>query len=419
MSESIWTPIVRQNRRVETLFSAFNGVFMALAIQASPMIAVAAVSASPLEVTVLVSAFPVGVFLGPVWAALGSGWGMRRLVTAMAVIGSLPLFALSWFDSSWQFTLLVAFAQVMNSAMRMGQSSLYAVLYPRSIRGRVIGNLTFWTYLTMVPTILIAGWLIGENPATFHWLYPFAGACGLVGAWFYSGIRLPSENVIRPARPSLRATFDGIWKALGKDRAYRVFQIAYFLSGASFFMSTHVILLLASRELAFRPIELAVSLTLIPQLVLAISSPLWGQIYDRIGILNCRVLISILATVYLLMYFGAVIFEIPALIYLGSALFGFGNAGGQLTWALGSSHFAPSPDDVPTYNGIHFILNGIRGLFVPWLGSLLLFSIGPWALFVAAMTSFASIAASVWSLALDRGWLAHGTKWKKISRTAQ
>lgn len=402
MSESIWTPVVRHNVRVETLFSAFNGVFMALAIQASPMIAVSAVKASPIEVTMLVSAFPVGVFLGPVWAALGRGWGMRRLVTAMAIVGSLPLFALSWFETSWAFTLLVAFAQVMNSAMRMGQSSLYAVLYPRPVRGRVIGRFTFWTYLTMVPTIFIAGWCVGRNPSSFHILYPLAGACGLVGAWFYSGITLPSTSTIRSPGLSMRAAVQGVWKALGKDRAYRVFQIAYFLSGASFFMSTHVILLLATSELQFRPLELAISLTLIPQLVLAVSSPLWGHIYDRIGILNCRVLISVIATVYLLMYLAGVVFHVPMLIYLGSALFGFGNAGGQLTWALGSSHFAPTPEDVPTYNGVHFVLNGIRGLVVPWIGSMLLFSIGPWSLLAAALTSLASVLASVRSLQIEK-----------------
>ncbi len=401
MSESIWTPIVRHNVRVETLFSAFNGVFMALAIQASPMIAVSAVSASPIEVTLLVSAFPVGVFLGPIWATLGRGWGMRRLVTGMAIVGSLPLFALAWFESSWAFTAFVAFAQVMNSAMRMGQSSLYAVLYPRPVRGRVIGQFTFWTYLTMVPTIFVAGWWVGRTPTSFHVLYPLAGACGLVGAWFYSAIVPPPTMTVRSSVLSLRAALLGVWKALGKDRAYRVFQVAYFLSGASFFMSTHVILLLATNELRFRPLELAISLTLIPQLILAISSPLWGRIYDRIGILNCRVLISVIATVYLLLYFVAVIGHCPVLIYLGSALFGFGNAGGQLTWALGSSHFAPTPEDVPTYNGVHFVLNGVRGLLVPWVGSMLLYTIGPWSLLAAALTSFASILVSLRSLQIQ------------------
>ncbi|MCX7699925.1 MAG: hypothetical protein N2039_03525, partial [Gemmataceae bacterium] len=99
---------------------------------------------------------------------------------------------------------------------------------------------------------------------------------------------------------------------------------------------------------------------------------------------------------------AGVVFHVPMLIYLGSALFGFGNAGGQLTWALGSSHFAPTPEDVPTYNGVHFVLNGIRGLVVPWIGSMLLFSIGPWSLLAAALTSLASVLASVRSLQIEK-----------------
>ena len=63
-------PITRHNVRSESFFSAFNGVYMALAIFAAPIVAVTGVGASPLELTILVSAFPVGAFLGPLWALL-------------------------------------------------------------------------------------------------------------------------------------------------------------------------------------------------------------------------------------------------------------------------------------------------------------------------------------------------------------
>jgi hypothetical protein len=38
--------------------------------------------------------------------------------------------------------------------------------------------------------------------------------------------------------------------------------------------------------------------------------------------------------------------------------------------ALASVQFAPSAEDVPTYNGIHFWLNGVRGLMMPWIGTM-------------------------------------------------
>ena len=78
-------PITRHNLRAESLFSAFNGVFIGLAIFAAPVVAVTGVNADPLLLTILVSAFPVGAFLGPLWAGLGRRWGMQKLVTQMAI----------------------------------------------------------------------------------------------------------------------------------------------------------------------------------------------------------------------------------------------------------------------------------------------------------------------------------------------
>src|SRR5687767_8043250 len=120
--------LTRHNIRAETFFSAFNGIYMGLAILAAPVVAVTGVQANPLELTFLVAAFPVGVFFGPLWAGAGRRLGMQRLVTHMAFLANLPLFLVFWVQESWQFTLLVCVSQILNSGMRMGQSSLYHLL---------------------------------------------------------------------------------------------------------------------------------------------------------------------------------------------------------------------------------------------------------------------------------------------------
>src|SRR5262245_46730152 len=156
-------PVTRHNVLAETFFSAFNGIYMGLAIFAAPIVAVTGVQANPLELTILVAAFPVGAFLGPLWAALGRHWGMKKLVTQMAIWANIPLFFLFWVDSAAIFTALITVSQLLNSAMRMGQSSLYRVMYVKSLRGRVLGRLTFWTFLTMVPSVLVTGWLLHQT----------------------------------------------------------------------------------------------------------------------------------------------------------------------------------------------------------------------------------------------------------------
>jgi MFS family permease len=395
--------LFEHNVRAETLFSAFNGVFLGLAIFAAPVVAVAGLQASPLELTILVSAFPVGAFLGPLWAFLGRRWGMKRLVTQMAIWANLPLFVLFWVTDSAVFTALITLSQLLNSAMRMGQSSLYRLVYPRRRRGRVLGRLTFWTYLTMVPTILVTGWLLDKSREMYQVLYPLGGLCGLIGCFFYQMLVVPPAGHAPLPPGGFRSSVRGVERILAKDRAYLLFQVAYFLSGSSFFLSTHVVLLLTRDRFRFGAFELALWLSVIPQLLLALGSPTWGRILDRVGIVRCRLLISILMTAYLASYFAGIVLGLPLLIYLGGILQGMSNGGGQLTWALASSHFAPRVEDVPLYNGIHFVLNGVRGLMLPWVGSVLFVLTGPFSVLAATLVSLASVPVILRSLPLGDG----------------
>jgi MFS family permease len=396
-------PITRHNLTAESFFSAFNGVFLGLAIFAAPVVAVTGVNANPLLLTILVSAFPVGAFLGPLWAGLGRRWGMQKLVTQMAIWANLPLFLLYWVENAALFTALVSISQLLNSAMRMGQSSLYSVMYPKHLRGRVLGRLTFWTYVTMVPTMLATGWLLDKSHEMYRILYPLGGLCGLIGCYYYSLLHVPGANELPTTRRSLRSSVRGIERIIANDRAYLLFQMAFFLSGSSFFMSTHVVLLLVRDRFGFGAFELSLWLSVVPQMMLALGSPAWGRILDRIGIVRTRLLISVLMTGYLASYFGGIVTGLSLFVCLGSILQGASNAGGQLTWALASSHFAPQTEDVPLYNGIHFVLNGIRGLVLPWVGSVLYVLTGPVAVLMATFTSLASIPIVARSLRYGDG----------------
>jgi MFS family permease len=399
-------PITRHNVRTESLFSAFNGIYLGLAIFVAPVVAVTAFEATPLELTILVSAFPVGAFLGPLWAYLGRHWGMKQLVTQMALWANIPLFLIFWLDRSDAalFTALITVSQLLNSAMRMGQSNLYGILYAKNIRGRVLGRLTFWQYVTMVPSILITGWLLDKSADMCRVLYPLAGLCGLIGTWYYGMLQVDKANLPMAVRPSLRASVRGVQRIILHDRAYLLFQFAFFLSGSAFFMSTHIVLLLTREQFGFGAFELSLWLSVVPQMLLAAGSPTWGHIVDRFGIVRCRLLISLLMTGYLASYLCALAFSLAPLIYLGSVLQGLSNGGGQLTWSLASSHFAPRLEDMPLYNGIHFVLNGIRGLVMPWVGSILFVVLsGPMAILSAMLLSLGSIPIVLRTLQHDRG----------------
>lgn len=386
---------IRRNLLLEKWFSAFTGVIMGLTVFASLVVAVKGIEAPLWQVTILIIAFPLGAFLGPLWAVLGRRWGMQTLVVRLGILASVPLLGIFWVHNSLLFVLIVSFNQVLLCAMRLGQVSLYRMVYPNRMRGRALGTLLFWTYATMVPTILLTGWLVDRNPESYRLIYPVGAVCGLVGCWFYSRIRPSKPHPVSQERTSLRAGLRRARMVLGGDRPYLHFQIALFLSGSAFFLSHHVVLKMTELRFGFSATALALWLSVVPQILLALGSPTWGRILDRFGIERCRMLMSVAMTAYLASYFAGLVSGLPLLIIAGSILQGISMGGGQITWALASTQFAPRPEDLPLYNGIHFVLNGIRGLLCPWVGLVLYWSLGSGTVLVATLVSLASIPVLV------------------------
>jgi MFS family permease len=216
-------------------------------------------------------------------------------------------------------------------------------------------------------------------------------------------LRLTNTQEPKPQPQTLREGLQDLRQVVLYDRAFMFFQLAFFLSGSAFFMSTHITLKLAHERLGFDAAELSLWLSVLPQVLLALCSPLWGLVLDRIGIVRARLLISVVMTGYLACYFGGIDLGLPALLVIGSVLRGVSEGGGQVTWALASVHFAPESEDVPLYNGIHFVLNGIRGLVMPWVGSLLFLFCGPWTILIATVVSAGAILVIGRSLRYGNG----------------
>jgi MFS family permease len=285
----------------------------------------------------------------------------------------------------------------MHSGMRMGMSSTYRATYPRDVLGRAIGQLTFCQFVTMIPTVLLAGWISDQYPGSYKLLFPLAALSGLAACLFYKRLRIASAAPVA-ATKSLRGGLADARDVLVRDRGFLLLEVGFFLCGGAFFMSNHVTLMLSHDQLGFTAGDLAVWLSVLPQMALAATSLVWGRVLDRIGMNRARVGIAFLMACYLGCYFLGILWHQPWLICVGSLLRGASEGGGQVTWALASVQFAPRAQDVPLYNGIHFVLNGIRGLVMPGIGSLLALAMGHWTVFLAALV--AGLSVYVGSLAL-------------------
>ena len=46
----------------------------------------------------------------------------------------------------------------------------------------------------MVPSILLAGWLLDMSREMYKILYPMAGLCGMIACYFYHTLHVPATN---------------------------------------------------------------------------------------------------------------------------------------------------------------------------------------------------------------------------------
>lgn len=406
------------NVRTECLYSVLSGVFMGMAIYVSLVVAQTCLQATQVHLTVLMCAFPCGAFLGSQWAKLGQRWGMKELVLRMGVLANLLLFLIPFADRipglspATSFTAIIAVSQLLFSAVRMGQSSLYRCTYPSVSRGRVTGWFITLSFMSMVPTAYLAGCLIdpecrpethpwlaplfillgehGCQPVNYRWLYPLAGCCGLLGCWFYRRLILLEQPHAGPSL-SLRQSWARVVQVMRQDRKFFWFQAGFFLNGSAFFLSAHVMVKLCNEEMHFSASQMALALVALPQILLAGSSWMWGRVMDYLGIVQLRFIVAVVMTAYLGCYVCGLWWHLPWLIYLGGVLRGVAEGGGQVTWALASVHFAPETEDVPIYNSIHFTLNGTRGLLMPVLGSQLFLLIGSGTILISMAMSACGI----------------------------
>jgi MFS family permease len=135
----------------------------------------------------------------------------------------------------------------------------------------------------------------------------------------------------------------------------------------------------------------------ITSLGVAVLSPLMGRLMDRYH----PVRLNVLSFAALALYPGMLLFGVAAgtlspvfVAYTAFALYAVAMSGINVTWNVGSASFAP-PGQGGYYQGVHVAMVGVRGVFGPLIGYVVLRLFGYREVFlVTAMILLVSAASS-------------------------
>ncbi len=380
---------VRANYRHELLSSLTYPLASAMAEGSfAAVVAKKYFQASPLLIAVIVAAPMFGNILALLWADLSERREKVPLVNALqvGVIGCTAAVGATYFlDKSvggWAFAFLMVAARLLASGIVTVRNVVWRANFPRHLRGQLVSKITFISSAMLAITTFFGSWLLDYAPASYALLYVACSLLGLIGVRQFARVRTRGDRTAR-ARVGPREPIHPVGRIiellrtsrqlLREDRHFRVYQRAQMLQGMAFMAMLPPMYEMVSSEMTDPQGQYNLATTVIhvvPALLTTLFIQAWAPLFDRMNIVRFRFMQSCSALLtHVLLMSGALTDSLP-LMTVGMIAYGISMAGGNLAWNLGQNAFA-SAERLPTYVGVHVMLTGLRGMFAPFIGTLL------------------------------------------------
>ncbi|MFP4055094.1 MAG: MFS transporter, partial [Phycisphaerae bacterium] len=258
--------------------------------------------------------------------------------------------------------------------------------YPDAVRGRIYSRFHMTNLALLLVSVQLASGALDLWPWAYRVLYPLAGVSMAVSAWLFSRIRVRRErNMLRDhhARNESLPIFAG-FKLFYRDKRYGRFMIIQMVSGSMVLMINSVWPIVFKSDLGYSYSKASLAQTLVPFTVALCMAPVFGRMFDRIGISMYRAAGAALWAGGRLVLFAGLVYGSFGLILLGFGVQGLGRSIGGFAFGIAHTRFAP-PGESQTYMGLHMTLQGLRGITMPFLGVWLYYNtpLGPYVVLAA------------------------------------
>lgn len=293
---------------------------------------------------------------------------------ALLVAGGLAVGAVAWLP------LFVVGSMIAVAAMNI-TTPLFTVVYQRNYATHDRGTRVGRAMSMRVAVSLAAGFGIGALiDLGLVWLVMLVAA---FAALAMTGVitKIPSDPL-----QSVPGVDDGVWPhfhLLADDRQLRLTLISWMFMGFG-----NLMLLPLRVEYLGNPAYdidastrmIALLTVVVPSVTRIVTMPLFARVFDRMDFFSARILVNVFFAAYIAAFFTG---TSTVGLVAGSVLFGIGAAGGDLMWSLWVTKFAP-PGRTADYMSLHTFFTGVRALFAPLVGFLLIGNVSLSALAIAS-----------------------------------
>ncbi|MCA9312612.1 MAG: hypothetical protein KDA21_15465, partial [Phycisphaerales bacterium] len=340
--------------------------------------------APDLVIAALVAAPALANISSVVWTRLMYGRDRVRFVNMLQLLTLVSVLVLALAPYTplgiGMLVLGVFAARSCLSGIITARADVWMTNYPRHVRAHVTGRLTTVTTLMLSLVALLtgavmdAGWMHGHG---YRLVYGGAILLALVGVRIYSRIRwrrgraiVARERAEAGAGLPHSASPMAMVRLLRDDRDFRRYMTAQFVLGMPNLALTAPFITAMDDIFRLQYKQSIMLAQIIPVLIPILLMPLWARLLDRRHVIEFRVYHSWFFVAANCLCGVAFLTESMVLLYLSRVILGAAFAGGILAWNLGHHDFVKG-GLATVYMGVHVTLTGIRGLFAPFLGTLL------------------------------------------------
>lgn len=361
------------------------------------VIAHKAFDASDFVIALITAAPAVSNLTAVLWTRLIHGRDRVRAVNVFQVLVLLCVAAMACAALTprgvglWLIVVGGVLARCFLTGMIAARTDLWRGNYPRERRARTIGHVTLLASLIVGLTAALMGWAMDATPMGFAAVYGLAVLLGAVGVRVFSKVRWRGRGAqLAGERRGMRedkrspATLAAMTEVLRSDPMYRRFMAAQFMLGMPQLAAIPVFIIAIKDHFDLGYTGSMLLTQALPVIVPVLVIPLWAPLLDRLHIVKFRAWHSWVFVLANLLMFLAFWLKNEPLLYLSRIVLGIATGGGMLAWELGHHDFARR-DQAAIYMGVHVFLTGVRGVFSPFLGTML-YAGGALALGATALT---------------------------------
>ncbi|MCE9583284.1 MAG: MFS transporter [Planctomycetes bacterium] len=353
-----------------------NNVFGAI-IGLAGIVARKGLGAGEIGITILTTAGSAANLTAIFWSHTMEGRAKRPFIVASALLGRLTLVLMAFATTSPFFIALCVLYYFSEPIFIPAQNAMLQANYSGRIRGHVFGTITGLTKVTYLVAAIGGGLMLRWQPQSYLWMFPSAGVLGTIAYLLYAKIRIRRWD--SPATTTRRAGLFGavreFFRILRNDRDFDRFERNFMFYGMAFMIVQPVHVYLLVDELRMDYLTYTACQLVMVQIVIAFVSRRAGRLLDRVGPTRLASLSFAVLVTYVATLAAAATFHSIPLAFAGFFLFGVGMSGVNAAWSLGAMQFA-GDRDASAYMGAHVACVGVRGLFGPAIGSVIVLGMG-------------------------------------------